>query len=201
MPAFSHPPLSVPFLGVFVWIFSFCAFYLWVYIGMPAAIAMFLIAYLAGCKVFHKRRHRLRLAIQLSAIAFALAGILLMAIVPLMGGHSLHMSGYRFHVRLWLDADQVRAWASGLDPSQGSALSPTGWPLTVRVLAGLAGDVDVDEETRDVTIEHGGALSGHWGVHISARGKDWAGENSGHGGMGDGVEKLDDGVWLWSTMN
>ena len=192
---------SIPFVGVFVWIYGFCAFYFWVYIGVPAAITVFPIAFLASRKVLHKRTHRLRLGVQLSAITFALVGIFLMAMAPLVGGHRLHMGGYRLHVRLWLDADQVRAWASRLDLSQDSALSPVRWPLTVRVLAGVAGRVRVDDETRDVTIEYGSALTGHWGVHISARGKDWAGESSGHGGVGDWMEKLDDGVWIWSTMN
>ncbi len=192
----------VPFVGIFIFIFACFVFYLWVYIGASAAIVAFITAYFAGRNLFEKGRHRLRFAVQSSAIAFAVVGILLMMMVPLLRGQNLHMTGYSLHTRVWLDADRVRAWANSLNITPDSEMqwgpeSPTSrvrWPLTLQVVAGLTGRVQVDEMTRDVTVVHGGALSGHWGVHITARNQDWAGERK-----DCWIKKLDDGVWIWST--
>jgi len=192
----------VPFIGMFVFIFAFFVFYLWVYVGASAAMVAFTAAFFASRNVFHKRSHRLQFAVQLSAIAFAVVGIPLMAMVPLLPGQNLHMAGYSLHTRIWLDADKVRGWANNLDiPADSdiswgpeSPTSRTRWPLTLQIMAGLTGRVQVDETTREVTLVHGGALSGHWGVHIAARDQDWAGPRK-----DCWIKKLDDGVWIWST--
>jgi len=52
-----------------------------------------------------------------------------------------------------------------------------------------------------VTIYHGSALSGHCGVYITARGKDWKGERWTHDPKYDRIKKIEDGVWIWSSMN
>jgi hypothetical protein len=190
----------VPFVGWQVFIFAFFAFYLWVYVGVFTSAIVFTAAFLASRKVFHKRRHRLQLAIQLSAIVFAVAGIVVMAMVPLSSGQSVQMAGYSVHTRLWLDADKVRAWANSLGPSEDPAAAPGRWPLSLMIMSVPAGRIDVDE-AGNVTIYRGSALSGHHGVYITARGKNWAGERWADNSKYDRIKKIDDGVWIWSSMN
>ncbi len=191
----------VPFLGLLLWVFIFCALYLWAYVGIFASAVVFMAALLVGHKVFQKRRHRLQFALQLSAIAFAVVGIVLMVMVHLRFGQSLEIAGYSLHTRLWLDADKVRIWADSLDPSDESALSPVRWPLTIKLMAVSGGHLHVDGETMDVIICHGSALSGHYGIYVTARGKNWTGERWADTSEYDRIKKIEDGVWVWSSLN
>ena len=189
-----HPISSGVFMA------AFCAFYFWVDIGLFAAILVLLITYHASGRILPERRHRVRLRLQLSAITFAAVGIALMAMAPLIGYFNLQMGGYELHTRIWLDADRVGAWANRLDVPARSPISPLTWPLSLMVMAIPAGDVDVDE-TGNVTVCHGSALSGHWGVHITARGGNWTGERWADNTEYDRIKKIGDGVWIWRSMN
>jgi len=183
-----------------VFFFAFHVFYLWAYAGAFASAVAFTATLLMSCRMFRKIRHRLQLAAQLSAIAFAVAGIVLIGMSFLVSGQRLLFAGYSLHARIWLDADKTRTWANELDLSQESALSSTRWPLMIKVMTIEGARVDVDGE-RNVTIYQGGPLTGHWGVYITARGRDWTGERWADNPKYDRIKKVADGVWIWSSMN
>lgn len=193
------------YAGLFVFasalfIFAYFAFYLWVNVGTLASVIVFTAAFLASHKLFPRRRHRLQLGIQLAAIVFAVTGAAVMAMVPLLGGQSVEMAGYSLHTRLWLDADKVRIWANSLGPSEDPAAAPYKWPLSLMIMSLPTERVDVDG-VGNVTIYHGSALSGHCGVYITARRKNWVGERWADTSKYDRIKKIEDGVWIWSSMN
>jgi len=174
--------------------------YLWAYVGLATSAIVFILALLASRRIFCKRRRRVQLAVQVSAIVFGVVGIGLMVMAPAMSGQSLLMAGYSIHTRIWLDADSVRTWANSLSPSEDPTAAPFKWPLSLMLMSIPAGRVDVDG-SGNVTIYRGSALSGHYGVYITARGRDWAGKPWADTSKYDRIKKIEDGVWVWSSMN
>jgi len=191
--------LAVLLVHPFGFIFFHCVRYLWLYIGALAALLAFGLAWLAGRRLFGKFRQRLRFSGQSAGILFALVGIVLIGSVFFTRGCDLDTAGYWLHVRIWLDAEKVRDWAQNLDMrSNGtSRVYRPRWPLTLWMAAPLSGRVCVDADTRDVMLEHGSALTGHWGVFITDKDRSWPAEHD----LDEEMRcwKLANGAWVWRT--
>jgi hypothetical protein len=186
--------LLAPFAAVFLPIFAFLVAYLWVYTGLPAACAGFVVAWLAA------RKQRLQRSALVAVIVYASVGIALMASMTCFRWDPF-LIGYGLHTRTWLDADDVRRWAGDLDlvGDDYGGVEVSGPPLTLRIAGLPAGRVWVYPETRDVTVEQGGALSGHWGVWITARGRQW---EAAPAHLEDArSRKVEDGVWVYQTRD
>ena len=182
----------------FFFIFFHFVRYLWFYIGALATFLAFGLAWLMARWLFDKSRQRLRFSGQLAGIVFALVGIILIASVPFVRGHDLDMVGYWLHARIWLDAEKVRTWAQGLEIPAGetAGVFRLRWPLTLWITASLTGRVRVDGDTRNVTLLHGSALAGHWGILVTAPGQVWRAEAFDEEAR---YWNLEDGVWVWRT--
>jgi hypothetical protein len=158
--------LFVPSVGMIAFISALCVSYLWAYAGSVLGTVVFLASWLAGRRAFPKKRQRLQFSVQLSAVTFAMVGIILMAAALSLPGYNIHMAGYWLHVKLWLDVDKVRNWAQSLgirqDPRAidtfGVPVAYERWPATLRILSVPAGRVYVNRRTIGVTVEHGSPL-------------------------------------------
>lgn len=132
-------------------------------------------------------------------IAFALVGIGLMANFVWFR-YDVHLIDFRLHAEVWLGAEATRIWAQNVEFVEGEyGLERRSFrvPWTLWMVGLPASDVNVDPETRDVTVEQGGLLSGHWGVRVTATGRRWD-DVSDHLTDARHVE-IEDGVWVFHT--
>jgi len=182
------------------YILAFLVAYLWLYMGLATAGIAFIAAWPIGWRLLASRKQRLQFASLMAAIGFALAGVALMLSVPLIRYDS-HLIGLRLHTRIWLDAGKVRSWAQGLEitDGDGSQAWPLRRPMTLWLTGLPFGDVRVDTETRDVTVDWGSALAGHWGVFVTGDGQEWNGKHPPSEAMRR--LKVEDGVWVWYTQD
>jgi hypothetical protein len=187
-----------PYVALALPVLAFFVAYLWLYIGLAAAAVIFAAAWLILWRRRATSRRRLQFASLAAAIAFALTGLVLIVSTVLLR-YDPHLVGYRLHTRIWLDAETVRSWAQDLEitDAAGHQEWPLRRPLTLWLTGLPFGRVCVHTETRDVTVDQGGALSGHWGVFVTADGREWNGE---HPFLEDMRRlKVEDGVWVWYT--
>lgn len=189
----------VPIVNLFLFGFSFYGAYLWAYSGFVVVTVVFVGACCVGRKVLANSKQCSQFATLAAASAFALVWMALVT-SSLSFRYDPQLVGYRLHTRLWLNADKVRHWAQNLELSEGGeVLKGDSWrPLTLR-MTGLpfGGRVYVDAQTRDVTVEQGGPLCGHWGAFITDKERQWQGE---HPYLDEPrLLKVEAGVWVWST--
>jgi hypothetical protein len=179
--------------------FAFFVAYLWMYMGFVVACLTFAAGWLIARRLLANSKQRLQFAFLGAAIAFAVTGIALMASFVCLR-YDAHLVGFRLHTRIWLDADTARRWAQNVEFVETEyGLRRRTWriPMTLRLTGLPVGDVNVDSKTRDVTVEQGSPLSGHWGVLVTAKGRDWDSERP-H--LGDARHlKVEDGVWVFHT--
>lgn len=189
----------VPFAGMIVFILAFVVAYLWMYVGLLVAGATFVAAWVLGKRRLKTAKQRLQFGFLSGMIAFGVVGIGLMASFMCFR-YDAHLIGYRLHAQIWLDAETARRWAQNVEfveteyglERQSFRVSRTLW------LTGLPfGDVNVDPDTRDVIVEQGGPLSGHWGVWVTAKGQTW---DSVSNHLKDARHcEIEDGVWVFHT--
>ncbi len=191
----------VPFLGILVYIFTFFVAYLWLYVGSAIACVTFVAACLMARKHLMSIKQRLQFAFLSGMIAFAVVGIALMASFACFR-YNAHLVGFRLHTWICLDAAMARRWAQNVEFVETEyGLERRAWrvPMTLRLTGLPVGDVNVDPETRDVTVEQGGPLSGHWGVWVTARGRKW---DSAPDSLKEARHlEVEDGVWVWHTRD
>ncbi len=189
----------VPFVGALVFIFAFIVAYLWVYIGFLVACVTFVAAWLLARRILANAKQRLQFALLGGMIAFAVVGIALMASVVCFR-YNTHLIGFWLHTRICLDADKARRWAQNVEfveTEYGPERRNWRMPIALQLTGLPAGDVNVDPQTRNVTIEQGSPLSGHWGVWVTAKGRQW---DSAPSRLKDAYHlKVEDGVWVWDT--
>lgn len=189
----------VPFAGMVVFILAFIVEYLWVYVGFLVACVTFVVACVMAKRHLKSAKQRLQFAFLSGMIAFAVVGIALMASFVCIR-YDAHLIGFRLHAQIWLDAEAARHWAQNVEYAEteyGLERRSSQVPRTLWLTGLPFGDVNVDPDTRDVTVEQGGPLSGHWGVWVTAKGQTW---DSVSNHLKDARHcEIEDGVWVFHT--
>ena len=189
----------VPFVGMIVFILVSIVAYLWMYVGFLVACVTFVVGWLLARRQLKSAKQRLPFALLSGMIAFAVAGIVLMASF-LCFRYDAHLIGFRLHTQIWLDAEATRDWAQNVEFVEGEyGLERRSFqvPWALWMVGLPASDVNLDPATRDVTVEQGGPLSGHWGVWVTAKGRAWDGVSN-H--LEDARHcEIEDGVWVFHT--
>jgi hypothetical protein len=182
-----------------VFILAFIVAYLWVYVGLLVACVTFVVAWVLTKERLASTKQRLPFAFLSGMIAFAIVGIGLMASLPCFR-YDAHLIGFRLHAQIWLDAEAARHWAQNVEfveTEHRSERRSSRVPWTLWVVGLPAGDVDVDPQTREVIVEQGGPLSGHWGVCVTAKGRGW---DSAPDYLQEArCHEIEDGVWVYHT--
>lgn len=167
-----------------------CASFLVLYVGIPLAFVVWALMMYSRVIVRRNRRSMIWAGMKYGIVIFGLMGLGFWLVGMIPPTAKTFTLGYWFHAKVWVDVDEIRAWAQTQDTELDSmATVPLAdWPPCLRRMPLSYGSLRHNPSTSSTTFWEGGGF-GHWGVTVAPKGTP----------LPDGwcVLKLEDGAWVW----